>query len=89
MGLQLTLPQRIREQLAAALLDEADLVEFLRQAPREAVAGRPEREHCRGMLPVRRALDPETAAPLASNTAQMFTLNAAVYEEPAENAVVA
>lgn len=30
-----------------------------------------------------------TAAPLASNTAQMFTLNAAVYEEPAENAVVA
>ena len=61
MSLQLTLPQRVREQLSAALLDESDLVEFLRQAPREPVAGQPGREHCRGVLPVRRALDPETS----------------------------
>lgn len=61
MTLQLTIPQTIREQLAAVLLDEADLVEFLRQARREPVSGQPDREHCRGMLPVRRALDPETS----------------------------
>ena len=57
----LPIPPRIREQLAAVLLDEADLVEFLRQARREPVSGQPDREHCRGMLPVRRALDPETS----------------------------
>jgi hypothetical protein len=61
MSLQLTIPQTIREQLAAALLDESDLVEFLRQAPRQALAGQPDRERCHGVLPVRRALDPETS----------------------------
>jgi hypothetical protein len=61
MGLQLTIPQTIREQLAAALLDESDLAEFLRQARREPLPGQPGREHCRGILPVRRALDPETS----------------------------
>ena len=61
MGLQLTIPQRIREQLSAALLDESDLLEFLRQARREPVSGQADREHCRGTLPVRRALDPETS----------------------------
>jgi len=61
MSLQLTIPQTIRQQLAAVLLDESDLLEFLRQARREPVSGHPDREHCRGMLPVRRALDPETS----------------------------
>jgi len=60
MTLQLTIPQGIREKLAAALLDEADLVEFLRQMPREPVAGEPSRERCHGVIPLRRTLDPET-----------------------------
>ena len=61
MSLQLTIPEAIRRHLEAALLDEADLLEFLRQARRDPIPGEPGKSRCVGSLPVRRPLDPETS----------------------------
>ena len=54
-------PDEIRAQLRAALLDEKDLVEALRDTPLEEVAGQPGQARCVVTLTVRRPLDPETA----------------------------
>jgi len=59
--MQVTIPSSIHERLGAALLDETDLLEFLRQARREPLPDAPGRARCTGTLPVRRALDPETS----------------------------
>lgn len=54
-------PEAVRRQLSEALLDVNDLGEFLRHAKPEVDPARPGFARCAGMLPVRRALDPETA----------------------------
>lgn len=55
------IPAPIRELLHAALLDEADVVEFLKKSKLQDVPGQPDHARCFGTLPVRRALDPETS----------------------------
>jgi hypothetical protein len=54
-------PDEIRDQLRAALLDEKDLVEALRHTALEEVAGQAGHARCVVTLTVRRPLDPETA----------------------------
>lgn len=61
MSMQLTIPEAIRRHLETALLDESDLIEFLRQARRDPIPGEPGKSRCVGTLPVRRPLDPETS----------------------------
>lgn len=60
-AMQISIPQSIHERLVAALLDEADLLEFLRHARRDPLPENPRRARCVGVLPVRRPLDPETS----------------------------
>ncbi len=54
-------PDEIRAQLRAALLDETDLVEAVRHAPLEEVPGQAGHARCVATLTVRRPLDPETS----------------------------
>jgi hypothetical protein len=61
MSRLLHVPEAIRQQLSAALLDVNDLGEFLRHAKPQADAAQPGLARCAGLLPVRRALDPETS----------------------------
>ncbi len=61
MSRLLKVPDAVRRQLSEALLDINDLGEFLRQAKPEVDPSRPGFARCAGLLPVRRALDPETA----------------------------
>lgn len=57
----LHVPEAIRLRLSAALLDVNDLGEFLRHAKPESDPAQPGLARCAGLLPVRRALDPETS----------------------------
>ena len=61
MSRLLHIPEAIRRQLADALLDINDLGEFLRHAKPEPDPERPGFARCAGLLPMRRALDPETS----------------------------
>ncbi len=61
MAPAIRIPAAIKEQLRLALLDEADLLDVLAQAPREPVPDHPGWSRCRCTLPVRRPLDPETS----------------------------
>ena len=61
MNRLLQIPEAIRTQLAESLLDENDIGEFLRHAKPEVDPARPGFAKCAGVLPVRRALDPETS----------------------------
>ena len=59
--MELLIPPGIRDLLRYNLLDETDLREFLDHTEREGMDDRPGWWRCRGLLPVRRALDPETS----------------------------
>ena len=61
MNRLLQIPDAIRTQLAESLLDENDIGEFLSHAKPEIDPARPGFARCAGVLPVRRALDPETS----------------------------
>ena len=54
-------PDEIRDQLRAALLDETDLLTALRAAPLEEIPGQAGHARCVTTLTVRRPLDPETS----------------------------
>ena len=57
----LVIPDRLRELLAANLLEARDLVEAIGLAEIEEIPGEPGKWSCRCLVPVRRAFDPETA----------------------------
>lgn len=61
MSGDLVLSERLRERLAANLLEERDLVEAIGLTEIEESSDQPGRYTCRCMVPVRRAFDPETA----------------------------
>jgi hypothetical protein len=61
MSRLLHVPEAIRQLLSDALLDVNDLGEFLRHAKPEGDPAKPGFARCKGVLPVRRALDPETS----------------------------
>lgn len=61
MSAPMRVPDPIREQLRQVLLEESDVVEFLGHAQREEIAGDTRFLRCSGLMPVRRASDPETS----------------------------
>ena len=61
MSAPMRVPDPIREQLAQVLLEETDVVEFLGHAEREEIDGNSRALRCSGLMPVRRATDPETS----------------------------
>ncbi|MGE5234374.1 MAG: hypothetical protein ACM3OB_09705 [Acidobacteriota bacterium] len=61
MASTVDIPAPMRDLLHAAMLDENDLVAFLRKGPLVEMADKPDHARCTGTLPVRRALDPETS----------------------------
>ncbi len=61
MAATVDIPAPMRALLHAAMLDENDLVAFLRKGPLVEMPGHADQARCAGTLPVRRALDPETS----------------------------
>ena len=61
MSAPMRVPDAIREQLRQVLLEESDVVEFLGHAQREEIDGDARALRCSGLMPVRRASDPETS----------------------------
>lgn len=61
MAARVTIRPNVREQLRAAILDEAELVTALKGQRPEPIPGQPDHYRCRCSLAMRRPLDPETA----------------------------